>query len=604
MDHIHQIFRNIPLFYHLTDKEIAGLVGIGALEKIKKGRRLELKNLNSFVVIIKGLFEFESSVKKDVLYLLPGTFFGEKPFVTKILKGTVRAMTDSEILIFNTGDIYRFFLSSYKGLKGYIKNIQRLGFELSDPAKLHFGNGCKIISVFNQLPRSGKTVLASFLGLSLSEKGKAIIIDASPGGGSIFSVFDKEMPVPLSQKAGGTASPDQVIGESIVGIDETLALLNLSSGAQVSLNTDIISPVLFYLSKLYKYIIIDLSNSSIECRDRALSFSDKVFCPLTKPEDKTLYHDLFDALLSEGQRVFYVINKFFAGGVGTFEGGFIFDDLEVSRDESLLSAVCNYVKDEIQTGMIESITSKKTGLVLDTCFFDSVLYMPLFNALSRSKIQVDLIYSSAWSHIMAALYVFADFYSDFAKYVRRCFSEDRISSLLDITFPDRLLYRNGKIYRFMSEIMEDSRIEAYRTIPAVMLTDSETEERRILSTGCFRDLITASFSLYPLFEPVVIGGRRYNNNYFIDIAKPQDLFRTDIDEIIFAEVKNKQRLEFSNEGILSFYKDNIELLQQRRPYRDFSYAADKKITIDVDIAEYDLDDIMELSEELSKKISV
>jgi hypothetical protein len=90
----------------------------------------------------------------------------------------------------------------------------------------------------------------------------------------------------------------------------------------------------------------------------------------------------------------------------------------------------------------------------------------------------------------------------------------------------------------------------------------------------------------------------------MDTAKPQDLFRTDCDEIIFAEVKNRQKLDIGGAGILSFYKNNIDSLEKRRPYKNFDYAADKKINIDVDIKEYDLDEILKISEELSKKINV
>ncbi|MCU0821586.1 MAG: hypothetical protein MUC95_03820 [Spirochaetes bacterium] len=604
MDHIHQILRNIPLFYHFTDKEIADLADIGSLEKFKKGRRIELRNLNSFVLIIKGIFEFESSIKKDILYLMPGAFFGEKPFVSKILKGSVRSMTDSEIMIFNTGDIYRFFLSTYKGLKGYIKNIKKLGFEMSEPARQHFGNGCRVITVFNLVSGSGKTVFSSFLGLSLSERGKTIIVDASPEGNSIYKIFEKEIPVPLSQKSGAGKAPDQIIEESITRIDENLSLLNLSSGSRVAINPEIISPVLFYLSRSYKYVILDLSNPGADLVTGAISFSDKIFCPLKSPDEKNLHYNLFDSLLRDGQRIYYVLNKFFAKGVGTFEGGYLFDDLEIRRDESLVSGICNYVKEEIGTDIIDVITAKTTGLVLDTCFFESALYLPLFLALSKSRLNINIIYSSAWSYAAAALYVHADFYSDFAKELGRCFSEDRISSLLDITFPDRHLYKNGRIYKFFRELTGESRVETYKTVPAAMLTDAESGQKRIFTTGFFYDLITASFSLNPLFEPLVIGGRQYYNNFFIDAAKPQDLLRTDTDEIIFAEVRNSRKLEFNREGILSFYMDYTGLLQSRRPFKDLSYAADKKINIDFDIEGYDLEEISNLAEEISKKISV
>lgn len=603
MDYIHQILRSIPLFYPFTDKELASLRGRGIVERIPKGRVLDLKNINSFAAVIKGVFEFESSIKRDALYLFPGAFFGEMPFITKRLRGSVRAMADSEILLFNTGEVYRYFFSVYRGLKGYIRNIKKTGFEMSDPAREHFGNGCRIISVFSKTSGSGKSVFSAFLGMSVSEAASVIIIDASGPGKSVFDIFNHPAPPPVSQKSVEGASSDQMISEAIVKIDKNISLLNFSSGASVKADLEIVSPVLFYLSRIYKYIIIDLSNSDREFAERVLSLSDKIFCMLRSGEEKSLYFDLFDSVLAECQRVYYVINKFYAKGTGSFEGGYIFDDIKTA-DESLMSGVGNYALGKGDSEIIRLVTSKKTGLVLDANVFEAVLYLPLFYALSNSNRNIDFIYSSSWSFVISAIYVQADFYSDFEKKVSRIFSRERIRSLLDITFPDLYVYKNSKIHRFFREVTGDRRIESYRTIPAAALSDAETGERRMFSTGFFSDLITASFCLYPAFDSFDIGGRKYHNNYYTDITRPQDLFRTDIDEIIFAEVVNKKHLNFPDSGILSYYKNNIDNLNRMRPYASSDYAADKKIEIETDVAEYDPEMIFRMVEDLSKKISV
>lgn len=607
MDNIHQILRilrSIPLFYHFTDNEIRDLCETGKLERVPRGRKLDLKNLNSLVIITGGIFEFESSIKKDVLYLTPGAFFGEKPFIVKKHKGTVKALIDSEILLINLGSIYRFFLSTYKGLKGYIKNIKKLGFEMSGPALEHFGNGSRILTVYSRNSSSGKSAFSSYLGLSLSRHGKVVIVDASSGENSVFSIFDIETAPPISQKAEEGSSSSEFLNESMADIEEGLSVINLSFGAKVRVNPGIISPVLFYLSQKYKYIIIDLSDFDEEFTEKIFSFSDAVFPVLKDSGDMNSYYELFDEKLREGQRVYYILNRFYAETTGSFEGGYILEDFGIGKDESFISGLRRFVGSEEESELINLIIAERRGLVLETSTLDSIFFIPLFYKLSRADTDIDLIYSSSWSFLLASLYSFAERFSEFEKLIKRILSEERITSLLDITFPDRHLYKNGKIQRLAGEILGERRVETYKTVPMLRVMDVKSGEGRMFSTGYFKDTITASFGLYPLFQSIDIGGALYNSDLLISSVKPHDLFRTDIDEIIFARVNNKNKMTFKKEGILDFYTTHIDLINQKNLYEDYDYSADKIINIEVDTTRYDLDEIIETTEERAAGITL
>ncbi len=602
MDNIHQNLQNNPLFCHLTDREVTSLANIGKIESITKGKKLELKNLNSFAIVISGMFEFESPVKRDVIYLTPGAFFGEKPFTGKKRKGFVRAVTDSEILLFDVAELYNFFLSSYKGLKGYIKNINKMGFEITEPAKEHFGNGSKIITVYSSDKDSGNSIFSAFLGLSISEHGKTIILDASSHGTSIFNIFERDLSPAISQKEDEDASTDQFINDRIANIDENLSLINITSGSKVKVNPDIISPVLFFLSKTYKYIIIDLSDYDKEFRNGIFCFSDIVFTLIKRVKDRGALYDLFDMTLTGGQRVYYVMNRFYAKGVGTFEGGYIFDELEFNKDESIISNLCRHVKDNPENEFVRIVTSKRTGLVVQTNLLESVFNIALFNALHKAEINIDLLYSSSWSFFIASLFLLSNDYSEFEKNVLKVFSEERINSFLDITFPNEFVFKNSKIFKYARDIAGDKRIEIYRTLPMVMLTDQESEQRRIFSTGQFKDLISASFILFPVFESFEIAGKFYNSGFPFNRVKPEDLFRTDVNEIIYAKVKNEGRLMFGENKALPFYKRYIDHLYLSRSPDNTNYAADRTIDIDVNVKEYNLDEIQRVSEDIANNL--
>ncbi|TFH43844.1 MAG: cyclic nucleotide-binding domain-containing protein, partial [Chrysiogenales bacterium] len=232
---------SIPLFRHFLDDEIARLQGIGRIASIKTGQQFDMKKVNSFNVVLSGSFEIESLGKTDVVYLAPGSFFGAVPFTDTRQAGKVRALVDSTLIMFGVEDMYRFFLMSYRCLRGYLKIIARMGLDVSEIGKDYFGGNTRIVTVYGPSPGSGKSFLASLLGAALRRSGKTLIMDLSFSGESLFNHFEKKVSAPLSHRMADGPALERMIAERMERVDDSLDLVNVAYGSRVRVNPDIIS---------------------------------------------------------------------------------------------------------------------------------------------------------------------------------------------------------------------------------------------------------------------------------------------------------------------------------------------------------------------------
>jgi hypothetical protein len=310
MDYIRNLLRSVPFLQHLNDDEAEYFYRAGTFASVKKGQLVDVKKINSLYVVIDGIFEIESISNRDIVYLSPGSFFGFMPFIDNRKKGNVRALVDSRVFVITEDDIYKIFLFSHKALRGYIKTIEGLNFDISDLGRQYFNLKGKVITVYSSLPGSGKTMLASLLGLSLSEE-KTIILDLSDRGYSVYDQFKQRLTVPLSEKDKGEKAAESLINDRIVQINDNLHLLNVSFGARVKVDPSIIGPVLFILSREYKYIIADLSDNDRDLRNRMFEQSDFIFALTDMKRGMEEIRPVFDEHLKEGQRVFFVRNNNF-----------------------------------------------------------------------------------------------------------------------------------------------------------------------------------------------------------------------------------------------------------------------------------------------------
>ena len=73
-------------------------------------------------------------------------------------------------------------------------------------------------------------------------------------------------------------------------MDDGLDLVNVAFGSKVKVNPDILSPLLFMLSKEYRYIVIDCGDDDPGLRDRVIGLSDRIFTMVKNKRDiRSLY---------------------------------------------------------------------------------------------------------------------------------------------------------------------------------------------------------------------------------------------------------------------------------------------------------------------------
>ncbi len=596
------ILSGIPLFRHCLDDEIRQLASIGKPMVLRQGHQFDMKKINSFYVVVNGIFEIESMGKTDVVYLAPGSFFGTIPFVENRQTGKVRALVDSTIMIFSVEDLYRFFLMSYKCLRGYLKTIGRMGFEVSDIGKKYFGGAGRVITVYSPLPQSGKSFLASLLGASLKKSGRTVVLDLSFSGNSIFNFFEKKAAAPLSHRTDDSPAFEQIINERLERVDENLDLLNVTFGSKVKVNPDILSPLLFMLSKEYRYMVIDCGDEDAELRDRVFGLSDRIFTMVKNRKDVRLLHDIFEGSVREGQRAYYIINEQYAGDVRDFAGGLVLKKFDAADSGGEYARLARCADGGDLSPIVSMITNRRSALVLQTGLLNSLFYGGFLSALHKLGITFDLMYTSAYGYIVLSLYLLSDGKNEFRKRMEQFFSEDRMNRLLDITFPADCVFKNSAVSKLAGEMCGDSRIETFSQMPVAMMGRDGTEDRRIFSTGYLRDMVAASFCLYPIFEQTEIKGGRYNPGYPDYRVRVEDLFRVDVDEVVYVSVNNGSTLGYHDGKLISFFARYIASAEARTADEKVSDLSDASHVLEVSEKDVQIDRILDSSQELSEKL--
>lgn len=602
MDIYSKLLQRIPLFRHCTEDEISHLRSIGRTTRVARGRNIDLKGVNSLNIVVNGMFEIEALGRNDILYLAPGSFFGVIPFTNNIHRGMVKALADSTLLCFEKEDILKFFLIYYKALRGYLRTVQKMGFDISDIGDRYFGQERKVVTVYSRSRQAGKSLFAAIAGTALSKKGRTVILDLSYGGESLFTLFDVKITSPLSHKqVDGSSAEEQVINR-IERAGENLDLVNVAFGSKVRVEPDILSPLLFVLSKEYRYIIMDVSDVDDVLRDRAFALSDVIFSILKNKKTPSRLYDLFDGRLDEAQRVYYVLNEYHCGPVSDYTGGYVLEKMDLGGEAGVSGSIRKIIDagNERIERMMAPVTTARKGLVVESLYFDAVFLSGFFSNLFRNGARFDVIYTSSLSFIMLALYQNSANEAEFKKAVSSFFSEDKINRLLDITFPDDYVFKNSLIEKTARDLCGETRLEMFSLSPVALLNREGEDKRQIMSTGYLRDIFSASFLVYPVFESMSIYGRSYSSGFPGQRAAVQDLFRTDISEISHVAVQNNRSFSLKKGRVLPFYTKYVSFLENAGSEDDkINMLADSSYMIEVPDKALDMNDIFSETEKAS-----
>ena len=597
MNHIRNLLRSIPFLLHLNNEEADFFFKSGRLASVKKGQLVDIKKTNSLNIVIDGIFEIESIANRDIVYLSPGSFFGFLPFIENRKKGNVKALVDSQIFVIGEDDLYKLFLMSHKALRGYIKMIESLNFDISETGKKYFDQKGKVVTVFSRKTGSGKTLLSSLLGLSLSSE-KTIILDLSYSGRSVFDVFNQRMTVPLSEKDKGETAAESLISDRIVKINENLHLLNISFSARVKVDPAILGPVLFILSRDYKYIIADLSDSDEDLRNKILDQTDFVFALTNSKKDMDDVQPLFDDRLKEGQRVYYVRNNYLSDDKGPFYGGLIFNKCDNFHDGDDIDLLTNYISSGNLDVYRNAVTAKNRALVVQSAQHESILLSSLFMELNRSEKKFDYIYTSSYSYFVSCLSLLFDDNNLLKENLKKFFSPEQFNKNFEITFPEKHIFKSGRILKFAADLAGSKKIEMFNSLPLAYINCEGTQ--RIFSTGSLSRLMAASLVSEPLFEPVEIVDKNCSSGFPGNYVLPSHLLRTEADEIFNITINNKDKLSFTDDKYNRFFINYLESSEQYKYTQPEYMEQSKKLVLEVSENEFKFDKISEKTMKLSQ----
>ena len=221
MNPFETIRRTVPFLKHLTAVESEFFFRTGRVITVKSGQYAELKKTSSLNIVISGIFEVETIGNAEVVYFTSGSFFGSLPFVENRKRGNVRALLDSTIFVIHEEDIYRFFMKYHKALRGYIRMITSMGFEMTETGRRYFDLKGKVVSVFSDSQGSGKTTLSAALGLALTMD-ETVILDVSYSGKSLFDVFQRRLTAPVSERDQSATGAESLLNERLVHVKDGL----------------------------------------------------------------------------------------------------------------------------------------------------------------------------------------------------------------------------------------------------------------------------------------------------------------------------------------------------------------------------------------------
>ena len=600
MNRIKNLLKTLPFLLHFNSEELDLFFQLGRLVFVKKGQLVDIHKTNSLNIVIDGIFEIESIANRDIVYLSPGSFFGTLPFIENKKKGNIKALVDSRVFVIGEDDLYRLFLMSHKALRGYIKMMENLNFDISDIGKKYFNTKGKVITVFSKIAGSGKTLLSSLMGLSISkDEEKTIILDLSYSGISVFDLFKQKMTAPLSEKDKGSEA-ESMLKDRIVEVDDNLHLLNIASSARVKVNPAIIGIVLFILSREYKYIIIDLSDSDTDLRNKVFEQTDFIFTLVNSKNDMEDVFPIFDDHLKEGQRVFYVRNSFFSSSMGEFYGGLILNKCNEFHKGGDLSVLERFINEGNISPFKNAVQIKSRALVVQSAQYDSILLSSLLAELNKAGNFFQYIYSSSYTYFLLCLTLLNDDNSLFEGNLRKFFSHEQFNKNFEITFPENFIFKSGRIIKYASELSGSKRAEMFSPLPLANINFGG--KQRIFSTGSLSRLMAASIVEHPLFEPVEINGADCFSGYPESQVSHSHLLRTEAEEIFYISVENRERLSFADSRYNRFFVNYIESIDKNRLSHAEYIEQDKKLILEVSGSDYRFDKIYEKTMKLSEKL--
>ncbi|HEY1405617.1 MAG TPA: hypothetical protein VF857_03320 [Spirochaetota bacterium] len=582
----HSIIDRLPFFSPLDDVERSEIRRLFYEMPVSVGDKVDSKNGDILYFIKDGFFQSEGALQKsETIYLSRGSMIGSLPFAANPARGSIKAVSPAVLYAADKDSLYRFFLSRFPAMRGYMRILNRSGVPLSASGKNIVDRMSRIITVCGHVKGAGKTVSALYLSRLLSESGSVVICDLSTTGLSLFDYCRKKLTPPVAQKKAGEQG-DDYFRDRITELGNNISLLNFSFGSNVMADASLLSPLLYYLSSRYRYILFDLDGYDDKLEKEAVTLSDFVIPVCRTAKDITREEDRYSMLMEQGQTLVPMLREGIQARVGS-------DALRISVPNILIdeqdgkSAIFDAAYRD--GNPLSFLTTERTYHRFASQGLISLCFAGLLPHIESDLKNGSIMYANSFAFALLSS-MFCGAAKDFISRVRSSFREEKIDSLVEYTYPGNHLIKSEPIVRWAAEISGLMRLEHLPSTLSTSVVDGNNV-RTMSSTGLIRDRIASTMSPVPLCSFVkTAGGLRgsgvpINGSYF---------FRHPVGKAVFYAVNNDGE-EFSGRRIESALKFGFAA---SRTQDGEKWLYDKNIIIDVNLKRFNIKKIISDTEKL------
>jgi len=309
---------------------------------------------------------------------------------------------------------------------------------------------------------------------------------------------------------------------------------------------------------------------------------------------------VFDEQLKEGQRVFYVRNNFLSKDSTPFYGGLTLNKCDGFTEGGDISILESYIAEGNLDIYRDAVTAKNRAIVIQSAQHESILLSSLFLELNKAEKKFDYIYSSSYSYFLSCMLLLFDDYNLLKENMKKFFTPEQFNRIFEITFPEKYIFKSGKIIKYAAELAGSKRIEMFQQLP-LSSVNSEGGQR-IFSTGSLQRLMAASLVSEPLCEPVEVGNKKCSSGFPGNYVLPSHLLRTEAAEIFNITINNRERLSFTDDKYSSFFVNYLEASDEQKLPQPEYMDQSKKLVLEVSENEFKFDKISEKTMKLSQML--
>ena len=616
------VLKEIPLFSGLSNRQREIIKARSAIVEYKKGEIVyhEGAPTSGMYCVVLGrvvIFTQDAYGNKKVLeYLHRGKYFGIISLLTNESHSvSVQAINDCMLLVINKED-FDFILKKVPSLAIDLSRTLSRRLKRKDVHQKTIFEST-VISVFSSYSRSGKTVYALNLALSLKKEThkSVVMLDILPSDKTHtlphrleaegYKVFDLS-----AASAQNPASAKNFVLKNKFGID----LICFYYRPDDEQCMKMLMAILSLLVNDYHYIILDLPSVMDRSVFSILNQSDLVHLvsgpdALDLKRTRNLMRRLNATFNFTEEKIKTIINEYKLSKLSYPEqvavlGRAVFATLpriEFSSGERLVldNPGCEYAK--AIRRISRELSESMVGLVLGVGVAYGFCHIGVLKVIEEENIPIDVISGSSIGALIASLWATGRSAEEILKITEEFAAPKHIWNLIDLTLLPRLGFIKGnKLHRFIERHLGGKTFNDVKLPLKIIASDVKRKEPKVLDEGSLVEAVMASCSMPGVFMPFKFKEEFLFDGGIINPLPTEPLFKMGVKKIIAVNVTP------SREDILRQYEKikeqiTVTLPQEIRKKKWFALPQYFKNSLKTNILDIIFSSIEILQSEVAKK---